>query len=80
MLTIALAALFTVVALGSVISLTDSALKWRNAYRAMKAEIALDRVSTVQASDGAVVTLHTSAPCRIATRQQFAQAPLAIAA
>ena len=32
MLTFGLAALFVVVALGSIISLSDSALKWRNAY------------------------------------------------
>ena len=80
MLTITLAALFTVVALGSLVSLTDSALKWRNAYRAMKAELTLDRMAAVQVSEGAVVTLRTPAARSSATSQPLAPAPLAIAA
>jgi len=80
MLTITLAALFTVVALVSLVSLTDSALKWRNAYRAMKAELALDRMAAVQVNEGAVVTLHTPATLSSTTSQPLVSAPLAIAA
>lgn len=80
MLTFALAVLFTMVALASVVSLSDSALKWRHAYRAMKAEMAPDRVTAVGVGEGAVVTLSTlSTPCATAS-QQVAPAPLAIAA
>nr|WP_298895568.1 hypothetical protein [uncultured Altererythrobacter sp.] len=80
MLTIALAALFTVVALGSVISLTDSALKWRNAYHSMKAEMALDRNAAVRVNEAAVVTLRTAPAARAGVSQQVSPAHLAIAA
>lgn len=80
MLTFGLAALFTVIAFGSIISLSDSALKWRNAYHSMKAELALDSIATVQSGEGAVVPLHTASVSRVGAKQQVSPAPLAIAA
>lgn len=80
MLTFGLAALFTVIAFGSIISLSDSALKWRNAYDSMKAEMALDRAKANPVGEGAVVTLVAAAVPRVGVRQQVSPARLAIAA
>ena len=80
MLTFGLAALFMVVALGSIISLSDSALKWRNAYHSMKAELALDRSAVVRVNEAAVVTLRTAPAARADVSQQVSPAPLAVAA
>jgi hypothetical protein len=80
MLTFGLAALFVVVALGSIISLSDSALKWRNAYHSMKAEMALDRITAVRVNEAAVVTLSMAPAARTDVSRQVSPAHLAIAA
>ncbi len=80
MLTFGLAAFFVVVALGSIISLSDSALKWRNAYHSMKAEMALDRIAAVRVNEAAVVTLCISPAARANVSRQVSPAHLAIAA
>ena len=80
MLTILLAALLAVSALAAVVSLSDSAIKWCNAYRAMKAEMALEIVASVPEVSGAVVTLHPGASTLRHVTRRSAPAPLAIAA
>jgi hypothetical protein len=80
MLTFGLAALFMVIALGSIISLSDSALKWRNAYHSMKAEMALDSIAAVRVNEAAVVTLRMAPAARTDVSRQVSPAHLAIAA
>jgi len=80
MLTFGLAALFVVVALESIISLSDSALKWRNAYHSMKAEMALDRIAAVRVNEAAVVTLRTAPAARADVSRQVSPTHLAIVA
>ena len=81
MLTIALGALFVAVALISLISLADSAIKWRNTYRAMKADRAFTGyANTKPANDCAVVLLRPALGRRQEFIQRAASAPFAAAA
>lgn len=81
MLTFVLAGFFAFALMVSLISLTDSAIKWRNAYRAVKTEMAFEGGNTAPTNRCAVVRLQSArlarpAPAKLIVRQT----PLAAAA
>ena len=76
MLTILLATLFVMTASAALVSLTDSAIKWRNAFRALRSELAATANTRLPETECAVVTLHPAA----GVSRRSVPAPLAIAA
>lgn len=74
MLSLALITLFATAALVSLVVLADSALKLRNAWGAMKRELARERPASV--NEGAVVMLRPAAR----PGQAVLPTPLAVAA
>lgn len=80
MLTIALATLFTFVALASLTSLADSVIKWRSAYRLIKAARAHECSVRELRNDAAVVVLHPALAKQGSFSPSSTPAPLVAAA